>query len=57
MQYRAFGTMHVPQNEISLVYKLSKNHSLKKEIVTSIFPLKPEVFELSLIAPYGAHKK
>ncbi len=40
--------MHLPHNGISLVYKLLKNHTPRKEVTTLIFFLKPKVFTLVL---------
>jgi hypothetical protein len=49
------GIRHPPQNEISLVYRLLKNHTPRKEIATLIFSLKLGVFGPNM--PYGPHRR
>jgi hypothetical protein len=49
--------MHLPWNEISLIYKSSKNCTPSKEIATLLFSLKLGVFKPSITMPYGPHKK
>jgi hypothetical protein len=49
--------MHLPQSEISLVYKKLKNRTPKREVTTLLFFLKFGVFGSSITTPYGPHKK
>jgi hypothetical protein len=46
-----------PQNEISLVYKLSKNHTPRREIIALLFSQKLGVFEPSITTPYGSQRR
>jgi hypothetical protein len=49
--------MHLPHNEILLIDKLLKNGTPRRKIATSLFPLKPRVYQPSITLPYGPHRK
>jgi hypothetical protein len=51
------GIRHSPQSEISLVYKLLKNHTPRREIAIVLFVLKLGVFRPCITMPYDPHRR